>query len=112
MFFLQARGLATCIFNRVCIVQYCEGFYSECVRGGREWVCFVTVSSIAACMQIVEEVGSKFHLWPWCVTVYCNVCHINGCRGLFAVDIMVLVRKANRPAEYMDVLPHWIFRIL
>jgi hypothetical protein len=56
-------------------VQYCEGFYSECVRGGREWVCFVTVSSIAACMQIVEEVGSKFHLWPWCVTVYCNVCH-------------------------------------
>jgi hypothetical protein len=32
--------------------------------GGHEWVCFVTVSSIAACMQIVEEMGSMFHLWP------------------------------------------------
>jgi len=41
-------------------VMYFEGFYNECDSGGHEY--FVTVCSIAGYIQIVEEVGSKFHL--------------------------------------------------
>jgi len=44
-----------------------EGFYNERDSGGLEY--FVMVCSIAACMQNVEEVGSKFHLWPQIVGV-------------------------------------------
>ena len=40
------------------------------------------------------------------------MCHINGFRGLYAVDIVVLVIKANRPAEYMGGLLGWYIHIL
>jgi len=41
-------------------VMYFEGLYNECGSRGHEY--FVTVCSIVGHIQIVEEVGSKFHL--------------------------------------------------
>lgn len=43
-------------------VMYFDGFYNECDSGGHEY--FLTMCSNAGYIQIVEEVGSTFHLQP------------------------------------------------